>query len=126
MRKILLFMSYVLVSSLLLFPVQVKALNLMESYFLKITIVENGVEHEWEYTSPGKYEYEKGEHVIKTKEAKDEMLSILKTLNLSEKAKIEDMVTQLKNEGFKKLERVDIRWMNGEHKLYTWLWEKES
>lgn len=106
-----------------MFPIQGNALHLMESFFLKITIVENGVEHEWEYTSPGKYEYEKGNYVIKTPEAKEQLLSIVKTLNLSEKAEIEEMVEALKKEEFPKIERLDIRWMNKESKLYTWVWK---
>lgn len=110
--------------SLLMIPTQINAINLMESFFLKITVVENGVEHEWEYNSPGKYEYERGSEVIKTKEAKDEMLAIVNMLNLSEKAKIEQMVATLRKERFPQLERLDIRWMNGENKLYTWVWGK--
>lgn len=105
-----------------MFPIQGNALNLMESFFLKITVIENAMEHEWEYTSPGKYEYEKGNHVIKTPEAKEQMLSIVKTLNLSEKAEIKEMVEALKKEGFPEIERLDIRWMNKESKLYTWVW----
>lgn len=102
------------------------ALNLLESFFLKITVIENGVEHQWEFTSPGNYEYEKGNEVIKTKEAKEEMQKIIQALNISEKANIEDMVTNLKQTRFPNLERLDIRWMNGESKLYTWVWEKEN
>lgn len=112
------------VASIFLFPIQGDALNLTESFFLKVTVVENGVEHEWEYTSPGKYEYEKGDHVITIPEAKEQVLSIVKILNLSEKAKIEEMVAALKKEQFPKVERLDIRWMNKESKLYTWVWNR--
>ncbi|OIJ18256.1 hypothetical protein BKP45_11770 [Anaerobacillus alkalidiazotrophicus] len=126
MLKKLFLISLIISSSFVLIPSQGLALNLMESLYLKISIVENGIEHEWEYTSPGKYEYEKGERVIKTKVAKEEMHSIIKTLNLSKSAKIEDMVKILKQERFPKLERLDIRWMDGENKLYTWVWIKNE
>ncbi len=126
MKKKMTIATALLLSWLFVLPMQVSALNLMESFFLKITIVENGVEHEWEYTSPGKYEYEKGEQVIKTDEAKVEMQSIVKLLNLSEKAKVEEMVDVLQKERYPNLERLEIRWMNGESKLYTWVWDKKG
>ncbi len=126
MKKVITISTILFLSGLIVFPIQANALNLMESFFLKITIVENGVEHEWEYTSPGKYEYEKGEKVIKTDEAKEEMHSIVKLLDLSEKAKVEEMVEVLKKERYPALERLDIRWMNGESKLYTWVWDKSN
>ena len=69
------FIASLVICGIFLLPSQGNAINLMESLFLKITIVENGMEHEWEYTSPGKYEYEHGEKVIKTKEAKEETTS---------------------------------------------------
>lgn len=126
MLKKNLLMITVLLVACFTFSSQSSAIDLMESFFLKITVVENGVEHEWEYTSPGKYEYEQGEKVIKTNVAKDTMLSIVKTIQLSEKAKIEDMVHLLKEERFPNLERLEIRWMNGESKLYTWVWDKNN
>lgn len=111
---------------LLISPSQSHALNLMESYFLKITVIENGFEHQWEYNSPGKYEYEKGKEVIKTKEAKDEMLKIINQIDLSEKAKVEKMVEKLTQGRFPQLEHLDIRWMTGDHKLYTWVWDRNN
>ncbi|MCT8137382.1 hypothetical protein H1D32_06250 [Anaerobacillus sp. CMMVII] len=115
-----------LLCCLTIFPAQSNALNLMESFFLKITVIENGIEHQWEYTSPGKYEYEKGEKVIKTKEAKDELLKIVKEINLSEEAKIEKMVEILKQNRFPEIEHLDIRWMTGDNKLYTWVWDHKN
>lgn len=104
-------------------PSQTNAINLKESFFLKITVIENGIEHEWEYSNPGKYEYEQGEKVIKKKLAEESMKETLKIIDLSEKAKVEEMVEALKKNRFPEIERLDIRWMNGENKLYTWVWE---
>ncbi len=118
-----LFFISVMMLSLFLLPSQMFALNLMESYFLKITINENGSEFQWEYTSPGKYEFEKGSEVIKTEEAKKEMMAIIKALQLSEKAKAEEMVNRIRDK-YPNIERMDIRWMTGDQKLYTWVWEK--
>jgi hypothetical protein len=125
MRKISL-MPIVLIFCLLIVPSQSHALNLMESFFLKITVHENDIEYQWEYSSPGDYEYEKGEKVIKTDEAKQEMLTIVKQLELSKEAKVEEMVERLKQERFPQLERLDIRWMTGDNRLYTWVWDKEN
>ncbi len=118
------FFTSLFISCLLLFSSQSYAVNLMESFFLKVTVVENGIEHQWEYTSPGKYEYETGEKVKKSQEAKDEMLKIVKMLKLSEKVKVEEMVERLKQETFPQLESLDIRWMTGDNQLYTWVWEQ--
>lgn len=121
MKKLLI--PVLFISCLIIFPSQSSALNLMESFFLKITVLEDDIEYQWEYTSPGKYEYEKGEKVVKTKEAKEAMAQILQILDLSEKANVENMVKALKEDRFPHLEHLDIRWMTGEHKLYTWVWD---
>ncbi|RXI98543.1 hypothetical protein DS745_19680 [Anaerobacillus alkaliphilus] len=123
MKKMLILLMLIL--GLFILPSQSNALNLMESFFLKITINENDSEFQWEYTSPGKYEFEKGTEVIKSEVAKQEMLAIIKTLQLSEKAKAEEMVERLKKDKYPDIERLDIRWMTGDHKLFTWVWEKK-
>lgn len=125
MRKLYL-MPIMLIFCLLLVPSQSHAINLMESFFLKITVHESDIEYQWEYSSPDAYEYEKGEKVIKTEEAKREMLTIVKQLELSKDAKVEEMVEKLKQARFPQLERLDIRWMTGDNKLYTWVWDKEN
>ena len=107
-------------------PLKGNALELLESYFLKITVIEKGIEHQWEYTSPESYEYEIGDQVIKTEEAKEKMKELITTLRLSEEATVEEMVQILKNDQFPAIERLDIRWMNGEHKLFTWVWDKKQ
>lgn len=115
------FLFFIAFLSLLL-PTQVGAVNVKESLLLKITVVENGVEHEWEYSSPGKYEYELGEKVIKGEQAKKSMEELLKIIEVCEQSEVTDMVNALKKK-YKNLERLDVRWMTGESKLYTWVWE---
>ncbi|MBU8905175.1 hypothetical protein [Desertibacillus haloalkaliphilus] len=108
--------------SFLLAPT-VLATELMEHFSLRITVVEDGTIHEWEYDSPEKYEYEVGERVIKDQRAKQEVENMAELLKISEDAEIEDMVTVLKAKRFQNLERLDVRWRNGEGDLYTWVWE---
>ncbi|WP_100405105.1 hypothetical protein [Bacillus solitudinis] len=122
--------------SLLIFPLvmmfmfstneMANATELMEAFALRVTVLNDGTEYEWEYDSPNRYEYEVGTKVIKGKEAEQEMNQLLKTLKLTEEANVKDLVQRLKKETFPKLERLDIRYMNGESKLFTWVWNAEN
>ncbi|WP_227936605.1 hypothetical protein [Alkalihalobacillus deserti] len=104
-------------------PVSASGTELMTLFSIRITVVENGVEYEWEYDSPSQYEYEQGERVIKGDEAKEKMENILRVLNLDEQEDVNHYVQRLKESQFPELDRIDIRFMNGEGKLYTWVWE---
>jgi hypothetical protein len=98
--------------------------ELMSMFSIRITVVEDGIEYEWEYDSPNQYEFEQGEHVIKGAPAKEKMEQILQVLSLDEKEDVDQYVKRLKDSQYPNLDRVDIRYMNGEGDLYTWVWEK--
>ncbi|MDT8859399.1 hypothetical protein N0O92_04070 [Alkalihalobacillus sp. MEB130] len=106
-------------------PIQAAAsgTELMTAFSLRVTIVENGVEHEWEYDSPNHYEYEQGDRVVKGKEAKEKVEQIVDELQLHEKAEVNDLVKRLKSSAYPNMKKLDIRFMNGESKLFTWVWE---
>ncbi|WP_216828930.1 hypothetical protein [Alkalihalobacterium elongatum] len=101
------------------------ASELMDKFAIRITVVENGTIHEWEYDNPDKYEYETGNQIKRGKEAEKEVHSMISLIQLREDAKVDFMVKQLKENGYKDIERLDIRMMNGEGKLFTWVWDKD-
>lgn len=104
-------------------PINAAGTELMTLFSIRITVVDNGVEYEWEYDNPNQYEYEQGERVIKGAKAKEEMEKILRVLQLDEQEDVTNYVKRLKESQFKELDRIDIRFMNGEGKLFTWVWE---
>ncbi|MGO4888709.1 hypothetical protein ACJ2A9_13180 [Anaerobacillus sp. MEB173] len=120
------FIAFIAMFLSVVMPQPVTEASLMQSFSVKITVIDKGVEHEWEYHSPSKYEYETGETVIKNEKAKTEVEKMMKLLNISEKATVEEMVDSLKKNGFETIERLDVRWMNGESQLYTWVWENDQ
>ncbi|WP_088103817.1 hypothetical protein [Halalkalibacter urbisdiaboli] len=98
--------------------------ELMEAFSLHITVHENNIEYEWEYDSPSDYQYTEGNQVIKGEEAKQKVEKMVEHLDFSEGSEVEQMVKVLKERYFPNLERLDIRYMNGDSKLYTWVWEE--
>lgn len=93
--------------------------ELMNCFSVRITIVENELEHEWEFDNPNRYEYEKGNTVIKGEKAKAEVTSLLKELQLSEKKTKEDYAIILKHK-FPELEQFEIHWMNRDSERFVW------
>ncbi|WP_332634436.1 hypothetical protein [Halalkalibacter flavus] len=104
-------------------PVQAAGTELMTAFSLRVTVVENDVIYEWEYDSPNHYEYEQGERVVKGAEAKEKVEEIVQELKLDEHADVDDLVKRLKNSSHPDIERLDIRYMNQDSKLFTWVWE---
>ncbi|MFV8827566.1 hypothetical protein [Alkalihalobacterium sp. APHAB7] len=101
------------------------ASELMDKFAIRITVIENGIIHEWEYDNPDKFEFETGNVIKRGKEAEKEVQSMISLIQLREGTKVEFMVKQLKENGYKDIERLDIRMMNGEGKLFTWVWNKD-
>ncbi|MFC0473258.1 hypothetical protein ACFFHM_22840 [Halalkalibacter kiskunsagensis] len=97
--------------------------ELMTAFSVRITVVENGIEYEWEYDSPSHYEFEQGERVIKGAAAKEKVEQMVNDLKLDEEEEVEAFVSRLQKSSYPNIERLDIRYMNGEGKLYTWVWE---
>ncbi|TLS39115.1 hypothetical protein [Pseudalkalibacillus caeni] len=98
------------------------ATDLKNSFSFKMSVVNNGKEHEWEYNSPVDYEYENGDRVIKDQRALKEIENLYQRLNINEMTKVEEVVSILQRDGFNQLERVEIRWINSEGRLFTWNW----
>ncbi|MFK3938233.1 hypothetical protein ACI2JA_12110 [Alkalihalobacillus sp. NPDC078783] len=112
---------FIIVSS----PLQTSAngFELMEVFSLRVTVVENGTEHEWEYDSPNKYEYETGQRVVKGNVAKTEVDQMVQTLQINRNRSREQYKAILEKK-FPKLESFDIRFIDETDHLYTWGWYK--
>lgn len=116
-----------LFSGFLLFNAQkAYAVHLTDYEFIKITVRENGISYEWEYENPDHFEYEFGEKVWKDERARKLFTDIIKKLQLTEDAKVEQMVERLQNDGYPNIEKLAIRMMNHEGKLRTWVWHKQK
>jgi hypothetical protein len=98
--------------------------DISNSLSFKATVLMDGVEKEWEYINPDEYEVETGMTVLKGEQAMNEVISIFKTLRVSENAEVERMLQVLKAEGYDNIERLDVRWIDKNDRLFTWFWEK--
>ncbi|MFC0557930.1 hypothetical protein [Halalkalibacter alkalisediminis] len=112
-----------LLMMVLVSPAIAAGTELMTLFSIRITVIEKGIEYEWEYDSPSQYEFEKGDRVMKGPQAKEEMEKILRVLQLDEQEDVNNYVKRLKESHFPELDRIDIRFMNGEGELYTWVWD---
>jgi len=122
MRNLIIGMAMILTVSGTAYASGVELVNSMS---FKITIVENGIEHEWEYHNPDEYEYEKDRHVFKGNTVKKDVHHMFELLDVSEKADVNQMVSRLKKNGYENMERLDVRWINEKNELYTWVWQGE-
>ncbi len=127
MMKIWFVMPFVFLFMISLYqPVEAAGTELMNSFSFRMTLVENGTEYQWEYDSPNAYEFEYGERVIKGEEAKKKVEEMFQILKLTEEEKVDDLVKRVKDSSYPNMERLDIRYMNGEGKLYTWVWQDQE
>lgn len=100
--------------------------QLENSQSFKATIIENGVEFQWEYDNPNEYEYEHGNTIVKNDEARRQVKKIFRYLHISPTAKTPDMLKKLKQDGHLNLDSVKIKWIDSDEKLYTWVWNKKA
>ena len=100
-------------------------LDMLDSLSFKATIMIDGVETEWEYVNPAEYEWEKGNEVIKDEKAKQEVQKVFKKLNVNKNAKSEEMVKVFEEMGYTNIEKLDVRWIDRDGELYTWVWESK-
>jgi hypothetical protein len=103
-----------------------EAADVWNSVSFKLTIYVNGEELEWEYLNPDEFEFEKGTTVYKNNEVQKQIEKLFSELNISEKAKVKDMVKHLKEKGYRDMDRLDVRWMNSKEELFTWVWESKQ
>ncbi len=89
-------------------------------------VVTNGVEHEWEFSSPNEFEVENGTVVEKGDRARDEIEALFQHLEVTEIASVEELVKKMDSFGYKNAERFELKWMDASGRLYTWVWNQND
>lgn len=113
----LLFLIYIPISMAEQTPV-------LDCLSFKLTVNMNGEEIEYEYINPSEFEVEKGSNVTKGKQAIEEVQNIYQLVNLSDKTEVSNIVKNLRASGYSTIEKLDVRWINTDGELYTWIWEE--
>ncbi|WLR60829.1 hypothetical protein [Guptibacillus hwajinpoensis] len=111
---------------LCLFTIRAEASTLENSFSFKCMVVTNGVEHEWEFSSPNEFEVENGTVVEKGDRAKDEVEALFQHLEVTEIARVEELVKKMDGFGYKNAERFELKWMDASGRLYTWVWNQND
>ncbi|WP_054703910.1 hypothetical protein [Bacillus sp. JCM 19041] len=125
MKKIILLMLTIILYTTSVSPPMdaVSGAELMESFSVRVSLIENETIYEWEYDNPDHYEYEVGNTVQKGKEAQSHVKQLLSELQLNEQTTADEYAEKLKQR-FPNMQRLEIRWMNKDSERYTWLWTK--
>lgn len=111
---------------LCLFTIRAEASTLENSFSFKCMVVTNGVEHEWEFSSPNEFEVENGTVVEKGDRARDEVEALFQHLEVTEIASVEELVKKMDSFGYKNAERFELKWMDASGRLYTWVWNQND
>lgn len=96
--------------------------HINNSKLFKVTVITDGVKTTWEFEFPNEYEKKQGDKEIEGKSVRREMTQLFSELRISKDANVEEMVNVMKSKGFAPLERLDVRWINQDGRLYTWVW----
>jgi len=99
--------------------------ELMESFALRVTIETKDGGYQWRFDSPDFYEFQDGDRVLRSEDAKEHVENMSKQLHVNEKVTADQLAERIKQH-FPKLRKMDVRWKNGEGELYTWRWKSEQ
>ncbi|MCA0992420.1 MULTISPECIES: hypothetical protein [Bacillales] len=111
---------------LCLFTIRAEASTLQNSFSFKCMVVSNGIEHEWEFSSPNEFEVENGNVVEKGERAKKEVEALFQHLEVTEIARVEELVKKMDSFGYQNAERFELKWMDASGRLYTWVWDEND
>lgn len=111
---------------LCLFSIRAEASTLKNSFSFKCMVVTNGVEHEWEFSSPDEFEVENGKVVEKGERAKEEVEALFQHLEVTEIVRVEELVEKIESYGYRNAERFEVKWMDSSGRLYTWVWDEND
>ena len=118
--------SILMVIFMLFVPIRAEASSLQNSFMFKCTVIDQGVEYEWEFSSPNEYEVEKGNVVKKGSKAKKEVLALYNVLQVTELSRVEELVSKVGKYGYESADRFELRWMDANGRLFTWVWDKTT
>lgn len=117
-------LSIILIVFGMLVPIRAEASSLQNSFMFKCTVIEQGVEYEWEFSSPDEFEVEKGNVVRKGSNAKKDVIALYDHLQVTELSRVEELVKKVENYGYENASRFELRWMDANGRLFTWVWDK--
>lgn len=107
-----------------LYPIQHENV-LANTFSIKITLQGNDRYEQFEFFRPNEFKYVKDSQVYHGAEAQKAVKLFLENLRLTEETAIDAIISQLKNYGYEKLNRVEIRWFTTKKELYTWVWDSK-
>ena len=100
--------------------------NWNEHASLKISIKTEDTIYEWEYDNPKSFEFEKGDQIVRGKEAKLSFESVLQHVDLTTDRLEDRMVEKLEKDLRTTIDRIEIYRRDQVYYLQTWLWTKEK
>ncbi|WP_026690659.1 hypothetical protein [Alteribacter aurantiacus] len=127
-KRIFVWMTMFMMINVVTSPVQAQTITdeLLAYSEVKVTLVADGTEYEWEYQNPHSYEFEKGSFVAKGEEAKEDVLNVFDALSLNKNADVEGMVKRLKELGYKDISSFRASLIDRDRCLYTWVWNDKE
>jgi len=93
-----------------------------KEYVIFVELVKDGQREMFAYDK-GRFIYQQGDVVYEGKEAKEKVETMLQTLHIHKKQTVVSMVDTLRRAGYE-VEKLDVRFINEDGKLYTWVWKK--
>ncbi|TMW71719.1 hypothetical protein [Alteribacter natronophilus] len=100
--------------------------ELLQYSEITITAVSDGVEYEWEYINPDRFEVERGEAIIKGSEAEKEITQLVSAMALSENPSAESLAQVVKSAGLSDLSSLTVKALDRDRCLFTWGWRNED
>lgn len=80
----------------------------------------------FEYVQPNRYFYINNEYIVTGTKAEKQFHKLFENVQLTEESSLESLLLQLKNSGYEKMNRFEIRWLTANEELYTWVWDSEQ
>ena len=90
----------------------------------KVKLITNNERVECEYRIPNSYKCQRDGNEFEDREARKQLLLFYRQVHPIHGAKVEDIVANLQNEGYRNIEYLDVRWIDDKGRLSTWVWEK--
>jgi hypothetical protein len=92
----------------------------------KIKLVTERETVQCEYQFPETYHCEKNGNKLDEKQSKNQLLLLFHQLHLHHDMKVEEMVHSLEKTGYNYVTFLDVRWIDSNDRLFTWIWEKNK
>lgn len=113
----------IIFASLLLFS-NVGHAQLQDTKLFKGSIETVNQKIEWKYESPNTNEYILQDQKFIGQRAEKEINHLFNIISITKHSNVEDILHILEENGYNSITHLDIHWMNSDHELYTWVWDK--